>query len=705
MARSLPRLVVLAVLVASMIAVLLGRTVQLQAGAGQEYTRAAEGNRIRELVDPAVRGLILDQAGRPLVANRQILRVVADRGTLYALPQDGADVVSAVAAMVGSTFADLDAKLTFCSSPRAVPGQCWAGGAGQPIPVADDVPLEQVLPVIEQPERFPGFRVDTVTARTHPARAGERAAQLLGRLGAVTPEELASGTGGFRADDLVGRGGLEQQYDQQLRGTPGARTVAVDKAGQITQTLSQQPAVNGSTLVTSIDARLQAVVEQQLAAAVERARSAAGAALPADSGSAVVVDVTNGHVLAMASYPDYDPAVFDGGISDQEYAALRDSGALLFNPVQGTYAPGSTFKPFTVAAMAAAGYDLGGSYPCPSSYTAGGRSFANHESRGYGTISLQRALEVSCNTVFYRVADQIWGANGGQGAGPTAGDPISEAAAAFGLGQLTGIDLPGEAAGMVFGRSAKDRQWQQQRDKWCAAAAAGYPELRAKDPGLADAYTALDRENCESGGLWREGDAINASIGQGDTAVTPLQLAMAYAAIANGGTRYRPQLAKALVAPDGSTSVVAPEVVGDLPVSQETLRFLDTAMVGVTRDGTAAQAFAGFPLDRIPIAGKTGSAQVSGKQATSWFASFAPADRPRYAVVMMVTQGGTGAGTSAPSVRGIYEALFGVAGGTVDPARSVLSGGAPTEGLPPLDGTAGAPAAPGPAEPARGEGP
>lgn len=684
MRRSRGRLTVLSVLLASLIVVLLGRTVQLQAGDAVAAARAEQGSRVRTLIDPAVRGVILDQAGRPLAANREMLQVVADRETLYALPQDGAEVLDRTAQVLRTTFADLDARLTLCQSESAVPGTCWDGAPADPIPLASDVGMETALPILEQAQDYPGIAVRTVSVRGYPATAGERAGQLLGHLGAATEQEVAQGA---RANDVFGRGGLEQQYDDVLRGEPGSRTVLLDTAGAVSQTLEQSPPANGATLVTSLDASLQAVVEQQLAAAVERAR-AAGQNLAGDSGAAVVVDVTDGRILALASYPDYAPTVFDGGISEADYRALSDSGALLFNPVQGLYAPGSTFKPFTVAGMVQAGFSLDAAYACPGAYTAGGRSFANHESKAYGTISLARALEVSCNTVFYRAADEIWRATGGQDAPAQTTDPINAAAADFGLGSATGIDLPGEAAGTLDGRAEKARLWQQSKDKWCAAAAAGYPELRQTDPALADQYTALDRDNCDSGGLWRQGDALNAAIGQGLTAVTPLQIAMAYAAIANGGTRYQPQLGKAVVKPDGTVQTLDPKVTGTLAAPPATLRFLTEAMVGVTRQGTAASAFRGFPLDQIPVAGKTGSAQVSGgRPATSWFASFAPAAAPRYAVVMMVTQGGTGAETSAPSVRAIYEALFGVVDGVPDPSRSVLVGGQPTLGLPPLPGT------------------
>ena len=186
---------------------------------------------------------------------------------------------------------------------------------------------------------------------------------------------------------------------------------------------------------------------------------------------------------------------------------------------------------------------------------------------------------------------------------------------------------------------------------------------------------------------------MNASIGQGDTAVTPLQMAMVYAAIANGGTVFEPRLVKAIVSADGQSVREVPPVASNEITgarAQRAIRFLQDTLPGVTTNGSAREPFAGFPLDRIPVASKTGSAQVTGdKVSTSWFASYAPANDPQYAVVMMVTQGGTGSKTAAPSVRKIYEEIFGVRGSDIDPRRSVLIGGEPMRDLPVIrpDGT------------------
>jgi penicillin-binding protein 2 len=383
--------------------------------------------------------------------------------------------------------------------------------------------------------------------------------------------------------------------------------------------------------------------------------------------------------------------VWVGGVSKREYRDLVDSKSLSSTAMQGTFAPGSTFKAISTAAAGREGFNLNGYYDCPSSYEVGPQTFNNFESAGYGSISLSRALEVSCNTVFYGIADQMWINAGGLSAGKNASDPIAETAKQFGLGDYTGIDLPNELRGRVGGREFKQQNWENLKDTWCANAKAGYPETRKTDPAKADFYTQLDKENCEDGYVWREGDALNAAIGQGDTAVTPLQMAMVYATVANGGTLYTPQVARAIVSSTGEVvQEVKPKAKRRVDVPKSTIQFLKSALPGVTVNGSGSVPFEGFPLDQISVASKTGSAQVTGNKAsTSWFASYAPADKPRYAIVMMVTQGGTGSGTSGPSVRNIYEAIFGVRGQSVDPARSVLDGGAPAKRLPVVqaDGT------------------
>ena len=694
--RSNVRLLVLGVLMVSLVMTLLGRLYYLQVLTGEEYKVAAVNNTVREVVEPAVRGLIVDQAGRPLVANRTSLVITVDKVVLARETDDGEAVVQRLGDILGVDPDRIADRLRPCGSEGAKPPPvCWNGSPYQPVPIAQDVDPQTALSIMEQGQLYPGVEARLTAIREYPAPFNVNAAHILGYLGPVTEEQLEAqgNTTAFdrlRRTDVVGRSGLEAYYDEEIRGKPGVSTLAVDTAGRVTGTLEQFAPQPGDYLVSSIDAHLQSVVEKQLVAAVQRAQRQGN---PGDSGAAIVVDVKTGRILAMASYPTYDPSIWVGGVTKKQFEDLMDSGSLASNATQGLFAPGSTYKVVSTLAAGKEGFDLYGTYKCPSRVKLGTQTFRNYESAAYGPISLRRALEVSCNTVFYSIADEMWIDAGGDDAGREAPDPIAEAARQFGLGQGTGIDLPVESVGRIASREFKAENWELKRDTWCKNAVEGYPETRKDDPELADYFTALDKENCADGFRWREGDALNAAIGQGDTAVTPLQMAMVYATIANGGTLYEPRLVKATISADGQqVNEIPPIVVDEITGSRakRSIRFLQDTLPRVTTDGSGRTAFAGFPLDQIPVASKTGSAQVTGdKVSTSWFASYAPANDPQYAVVMMVTQGGTGGKTSGPSVRKIYEALFGVKGGDVDPERSVLIDGKPSKDLPVIreDGT------------------
>ncbi len=692
--RSNLRLIVLGILIFSLLATLVSRLFYLQVMEVDEYRAAAQNNTVREVVEPAVRGLILDQAGRPLVSNRTSIVVTIDRAELNQQAKNGDAVIARLAGILGTTPASISERLMPCGIEGAPkPPICWNGSTYQAVPVAFDVDPQTALAIMEKRSEFAGVTAKLTAVREYSGPFDVNAAHILGYLGPVTEEQITQQDQSIAYDrlrhtDTIGRSGLENFYDTQLRGKPSVTTLEVDTLGQITSTLDQKPAVSGDYLVLTIDAKLQSVVEKQLVAAVQRAQ---GQGYPGDSGAAVVVDVRNGQILAMASYPTYDPSIWVGGVTQKQYKSLIKSDSLSSNATQGLFAPGSTYKIVSTAAAGKEGYSLYSNYNCPKQVKLGTQVFRNYESSAYGRISLARALEVSCNTVFYGLAERMWEAAGGSDATRDSADPIADAASMFGFGTPTGIDLPVESAGRIASRAFKVQNWEAKRDTWCANAIAGYPDTRKTNPKLANYYTALDKENCADGFRWREGDALNAAIGQGDTTVTPLQMAMAFSAIANGGTVYEPKLVKAIMGADGTViERIAPTVKSKLDLPKSTINFLQNTLPGVTTDGSGETPFIGFPLNQIPVASKTGSAQVTGdKVSTSWFASYAPANKPRYAIVMMVTQGGTGSKTSGPSVRKIYEALFGINGTTVNPNNSVLVDGAPSKSLPVIrpDGT------------------
>jgi penicillin-binding protein 2 len=657
------RLFVIGVLVFSLLSTLFARLVYMQVLSSADYSQAATQNHTREVLIPAPRGTIVDAAGRTLVGNRVSLVITVDRSVLAKLPdaQQQAMLVR-LAKVLGQKPADLKARTMLCGEPGASkPPACWNGTPYQPIPVAKDVSEQIAIEVMERREDFPGVAAESTALRAYPAPYGLNAAHMLGYLSPITTDELdaldkaGQDSVGHRSD-LVGRAGLEHTYDAMLRGTPGVKNVIVDAVGYTTGVKSQTAPVPGSTLMTSIDARVQASVEKELRGAIMTARKQTDPVTKrkyvADSGAAVVMDTHTGQIVGMASYPTYDPGVWVGGISQRELDALYSPQAgtpLLSRALQGQLAPGSTFKPITTAAALANGYSTKTRLDCAPSFTVGDRKFKNYETTPFGMIGFQQALAISCDTFFYQIAYALWLREGGNSGDINVRDPLVEMAKSFGLGRPTGIDLPGEASGRIADRKWKKQYYDAQKDYYC--------KLADNPPaGTSSFLKQFSREFCADGYRYRAGDAVNFSIGQGDTTLTPLQLATVYSALSNGGTLWEPRVAKKVIGANGKAKVIPPKVAGRLPVPASTLKFIDKGLLDTTRIGTAAWKFTGFPLDQVPVRSKTGTAEVYGKQTTSWFATYTD----RYAVVMMISQAGSGSGASGTAVRHIYETLYNI---------------------------------------------
>jgi penicillin-binding protein 2 len=682
------RLVVLYVLVAALLLVLIGRMWALQVLEGEHYRAVAAENRTRDIVVPATRGMILDDRGRPLVRNRSALVVSVDRTTLSRQKDGGQTVLKRLAAVLGTSQDEMSKRIRLCGPGIKRP--CWPGSPYQPIPVEDHVDPKRALQIMERQEDFPGITAQVQAVRDYPEPEGARPAQLLGYLQPVTQDELDKRKGlkvtGYSGVDLVGRDGLEAQYDSVLSGEPGFRKVLVDSQGRVTGTAQEQPPTAGSNLVTSIDAGVQGAAENALKHAIDGAHKQGR---PADAGAAVVMDVRTGRMIAMASYPTYDPGIWTGGISQDEYDALlgkKQGEPLISRVTQGQFAPGSTFKISSVSAAVKDGNSLSGTYDCPGSYNVGNRAFRNFEGEELGAMSLHTALVKSCDTIFYRFAYQEWQRDGGMKPKKNPSDPMVKMARNYGFGARTGVDLPSESEGRIPDRGWKKNFWDVTKAANCKGAKEGYPEVAKTDPARAAYLKAVATENCTEGYVWRPGDAANFSVGQGDVLVTPLQLVRAYSAVANGGKLLTPRLGVAVVRPDGSIvrRIDAPPA-RKVPVDGKVLKYIRESLAEVPKSGTAAGAFTGFDFKRVDVGGKTGTAEVYGKQDTSWFASFGPVDKPRFAVVAMVSQGGQGAQTSAPAVREIWEAMY----GTKDRKAILQDGRLPSE-LPrmPAEGTA-----------------
>jgi penicillin-binding protein 2 len=685
------RLMVLHVLVVTLLVVLIGRLWTLQVMNGGHYKQVAAENRTRDIVVPALRGQILDDMGRPLVRNRSDLVVSVESAALKRQRDGGKAVLRRLAGVLGTTYEDLALQTRLCAPTVKRP--CWPGSPYQPIPVDVHVDAKSVLQIMERQEQFPGIIAQAQAVRDYPKTEGATAVQALGYLQPITQAELDQRKGlkvtGFSRVDLIGRDGLEAVYDGDLRGEPGIRRLMVDSQGRVTGPAKELPSRPGDHLVTSIDAKVQGAVEGALAKAVGELRKQGK---KAEAAAGVVMDVRTGHVIALASLPTYDPAVWAGGITQSEYDALlgKDKGEpLISRATQGQFAPGSTFKISSLSAAVKDGYDLNATYDCPGSFNVGSRAFTNFEGQGHGPMNLHKAIVVSCDTIFYRFAYEEWLRDGGIHPVPHPKDPMVHMARTFGFGSPTGIDLPSESAGRIPDRGWKKSYWEATKQSSCKAAKTGYPEVERTDPSRAAYLKAIAAENCVDGFVLRAGDAANFSVGQGDVLVTPLQLARAYAAVANGGKLVVPRLARAVVRADGSVvREIDPPAPKPLRVDPKVLAYLRKALAQVPREGTAAGAFSGFDFAKVAVAGKTGTAEVYGKDDTAWFASYAPADDPRLVVVVMVTQAATGGAVSAPAVREIYETIYGLNG-----KKAALPGGVPPARLPKLrrDGTVARP--------------
>jgi penicillin-binding protein 2 len=683
--RSRLRLIVVQALVFSLFATLFARLWYIQVVGGDAYQAKAASQSVREIVVQPDRGLVVDAMGRPLVANRTSWVVSIDRTTLGRMDQAEQDtLITRVARAVGIRPAAIRARLLNCGDAGAVVGTCWNGSPYQPVPVATDVRQKVALLILEQGEDYPAVLAQQQSVRDYPRPYGVNAAHLLGYLSPITEAEMDAAEA---ADDLsvngasrVGRAGVEQSYDRWLRGMPGYQRVAVDSMGRVLGEESLEEGRPGDTLVTSIDARVQAVVEQQLAQTIRTARrtfdEVSGRKYAADAGAVVVLEARTGRVVAMASQPTYDPEVWVNGISQKQLERLYSEKAgtpLLSRATQGQFAPGSTWKPFMTAAALTHGYDFDTRLNCSSALQVGNRAFRNYESGAYGFISFAQALEVSCNTFFYRVGYDYWRRYGSDVDDLNAKDPLVAEAKRFGFGTETGLDIPGEASGRIADRQWKRDYYESQKDYYCKLAKK--PVGKKVSPFL----KLFSREFCIEGYAYRAGDAVNFAIGQGDTIVTPLQLARAYAALSNGGTLYEPRIGKAIVDPEGNVvRRIAPKVQAKVKLPKKVRRYIDEALKGVTRQGTMSWRMGGFPLDEVVVRSKTGSAEVYGKQSTSWVASYTK----DYVVVMMVEQGGTGSGTSGPAIRKIWETLYGVRGEKVVPKRAAIPGTTPPKQLP-----------------------
>ncbi len=695
-------------------AVILFRLWFLQVLTGQQYVAAANNNRLRTITVPAPRGKIVDSTGKiVLVDNRPALAVglrlmdvpaghlrtelsalatylgssqaavreyvarhagpglkvlatgvadaaisalraealpgvyatngtVADDGSVGLAPNGTTVVTTAgkqtVAAVPDHQLDHVIARLSAALEPAHVPASSPAAlyesfvrqaSLSYDVVIAkEDVKQAQVFRVREHMQSFPGLIVRTDYLRRYPL--GSVAEHVLGSVGPVSATELKDPHfAGLPDSAITGQGGVEYTYDQWLRGRDGQYKIEVDSMGRPkvkAAVAGGVSAVPGDTLQLSINAKVQKAAEQALLKGIEIAHQ--NHMWNADGGAAVVMDVKTGEIIASASNPTYDPTIYQSGTAKQWKKVEHDQGHPLLDRVeQGTYATGSTFKPITaVAALEDGVVTKYSTFFCNGAFKKDKQTFLCWSSPvGHGNVNMEQALMESCDVYFYNLGFLFNGRKGTE---------LADWATRLGFGKKTGVDIPGEVQGVV------------PTPAWKRANYAG-PQ-----------WHEVDR-------IWNPGNSIQLAIGQGYFLATPLQLATAYAAIANGGYIVTPHVGLTIKDAAGRlVQRVATPTPRHLDISQSTL---DTVREGLklaanATNGTSAKVFSGY---KVMVAGKTGTAEKVGEANTAWYASFAPANDPKYVVVVMIHQGGHGGTSAAPAAKMIYNALFNIKGGTV----------------------------------------
>jgi len=561
--------------------VLVLRLWYLQVAMGEELLAQSENNRKRFIRLFAPRGMIVDRAGRTLAMNRPEF------------------VVSVIPAEVGSDDSVLRRLSQILEMPLEDVLQV-VGDAKQraqrlyPVPLATGISLEVVTRIEENQLWLPGVSVDPQPVRWYPE--GKLASHLLGMLGEVNAKELQTlRDAGVAPGEFVGKMGVERAQEVWLHGKAGGKWVEVDARGRQRREIAEVPAQQGATVVLTIDKQLHRAAEEAFGKRV---------------GAVVAVDPRTGEVLLLESFPRFDPNAFARGVKPSVWRQIENNPLypLQNRAISSRYPPGSTYKIVT----AAAGLHAGAISPyttfyCPGALQLGRWRFRCH--RRHNATSFVKAIAASCDVYFYQTGLR------------TGISKLAEMSHAFGLGELTGIDLVGESKGNI-----PTPEWKKKRYKQS----------------------------------WYDGDTVNASIGQGFVQTTPLQMALVAAAVANRGTVMKPFVVKRIVQPDGRVIDTPPTVLKRIPLTPEQWRWIEEGMrAAVAGPGGTGQA---ANLPGIPVAGKTGTAEdPPRREPHAWFICYAPIDDPRIALAVVVEQGGSGGAVAAPIARRILEAFFGIA--------------------------------------------
>jgi penicillin-binding protein 2 len=569
---------------------LISRLGYLQVAQGKYYEKLADGNRIRLIPIMSPRGIFYDRNGMQMVSNRPGFAVSL-------LPITGPvpdDVLNKLGEILAIDPGEIRTKLNVHT------------GNFEPIRIKTDVGPDVIAKIEERRTELPGVVIEIQPVRNYVNN--ELAAHIFGYVSEINDVELEKRKAdGYKSGDIVGKFGLEKVYDRELRGIDGGGQVEVDVGGRPVQVLGKKEPLPGNNMILTIDYRLQkateTAIDEQLAYLQTKTEF-----VNAKAAAAVVMNPKTGEVLAMVSRPAFNPNLFSRGISLKDWNALNDNPnhPMDNKAISGEYPPGSTFKIVTgIAAL-----ELGKVSPEEKILDTGKHWIipkGNSEGEALGWINFKEALSKSDNVYFYEMGNRL------------GIDNLEKYARLFGFGQVTGINLPGEADGLVANQKYKQKVFKED---------------------------------------WYLSETFDAAIGQGFQLATPLQMAQLISEVANGGHRFRPYVVSKIVSQNGETvKTFMPEETGKVPISEQVLSLVQESLRTVASEGTAAQVFGDFP---IPIAGKTGTAENPHGKDHSWFVAYAPFDDPRIAVVVIVEQGGFGSSSAVPIARRIMEAAFNI---------------------------------------------
>ncbi len=609
------RIAILGAVVVAAIATVVLRLWSLQILDGDHYRALAKDHGVLDVRVHPPRGEILDRNGKVLVDNRTVMALELRPSDLPSDRGERRRELAKLGDLLGLSQREIRRRV------RATPQY-----AGYPVVLKQGLDRQLLFYLLENKESFPGVSVERTYVRKYPD--GTLAAHLLGLVGQISPRQLKqSRYKGLRPGDIIGQAGVEYTYDKFLRGMAGSQRIQVDALGRPRGTLGNRPAQAGDSLRLTLDSGLQETGESAL-----RARG-----LP---GAFVAMDVHTGAVLAMGSYPTYDPSFYTQPHTKEQYDAFGNlpGDPLVDRADQGGYPTGSAFKPITATAALEEGLITPDTiFDDTGSLDIGGLVVHNAGGAANGPINMTTALKVSSDVYFFSLGLHA-SASGNHG-------QIQDWAHKYGLGEKPNIDLPNAGAGLIPTPAWRNRVYRSHKNPY------------------------IDRP-------WNQGDNVNLAVGQGDVMVTPLQLARAYAALANGGTLVRPHLGGRIVGVNGKTvERIKPPPKRHLRISDETRSVILGGMEQAAMEpgGTSYSVMGGFPF---PVAGKTGTAERgSGQEDQSWYGVIAPYNNPQIVVTATVEHGGFGVESAAPIARAILEDYFNLNAGGASGTAAASAGG------------------------------